>query len=418
MCCESCDGRLQENRDLNAVEVKDLTKNYRIYRRPFDRLKEAVLRKPRHDLVKALQNVTFHVPLGGTLGIIGENGAGKSTLLKILAGTVSPTSGSAFKQGRTAALLELGSGFHPEFSGRRNIYLNAALMGLTEKEIREREEPIIEFSELKDAIERPVKTYSSGMYVRLAFSIATSVDPDVLIIDEALSVGDQRFQQKCVERMMGFKAGEKTIIICSHSMYLINELCEYAIWLKNGRVCGSGSSASVISEYMAAIEEPKEPKESSARLQEPDGAATGGAVEILIEDVRLLNGRGKALEKPRQFNEMVVQVRTRRKGLPLKGHLSVGIYFRNGKRIFESTTKLADQKYIVFKGTQLTELVIPELTLSGGKYVVKARVGDEHALRVIDEFDTSPFVVESRNPEMGNFWLRHFWKVPNNDVVF
>ena len=175
---------------MNAIVAQKLTKHYQVYRRPFDRLKQAVLRRPCHDLVEALSDVSFEVPVGGTLGIIGENGAGKSTLLKILAGTVRPTSGRFEERGRIAALLELGSGFHPEFSGRQNIYLNAALLGLKEKEIKGREASIIAFSELKDAIDRPVKTYSSGMYVRLAFSIATSVDPDILIIDEALSVGD------------------------------------------------------------------------------------------------------------------------------------------------------------------------------------------------------------------------------------
>ena len=194
---------------MDAIEVENLTKQYRVYLKPFDRLKEALIRRPCHELVEALGDVSFRVTPGDTLGVIGENGAGKSTLLKILAGTVRPTSGNVAKQGRIAALLELGSGFHPEFSGRQNIYLNAALLGLGEKEIKEREESIIEFSELGDVIDRPVKTYSSGMYVRLGFSIATSVDPDVLIIDEALSVGDQRFLKKCVDRMMGFKKREK-----------------------------------------------------------------------------------------------------------------------------------------------------------------------------------------------------------------
>jgi len=223
---------------LNAIEARNLTKNYQVYLRPFDRLKEAVLRRPCHDLVEALTDVSFEVPEGGTLGIIGENGAGKSTLLKILAGTARQTFGQMVKRGRMAALLELGSGFHPEFSGRQNIYLNAALLGLKEKEIREREEAIIAFSELEQAIDRPVKTYSSGMYVRLAFSIATSVDPEILIIDEALSVGDQRFQQKCVDRMMNFRKANKTLIICTHSMYMINELCSHAIWLKTG-ICAA-----------------------------------------------------------------------------------------------------------------------------------------------------------------------------------
>jgi len=232
---------------LYAVKAAKLTKHYRVYNRPFERLKEAITRRPCHQVVKALDDVSFQVPFGGTLGIIGENGAGKSTLLKIMAGTLTPTSGEMVKRGRAAALLELGSGYHPEFSGRENIYLNAALLGLTEKEIKEREGAIIEFAELEDVIDRPVKTYSTGMYLRLGFSIAVSVNPELLIVDEALSVGDQRFQQKCVDRMIGFRKSNKTIIICSHSLYLVNELCAMTIWLRKGRVCRFGETSKVVS---------------------------------------------------------------------------------------------------------------------------------------------------------------------------
>ncbi|MBW1943778.1 MAG: ABC transporter ATP-binding protein, partial [Deltaproteobacteria bacterium] len=274
---------------LAAVDAQHLTKHYRVYRKPFDRLKEALTRRPCHELVEALCDVSFRVPAGKTLGIIGENGAGKSTLLKILAGTVRPSLGSVVKQGRVAALLELGSGFHPEFSGRQNIYLNAALLGLEEKEIRERENSIIEFSGLEDVIDRPVKTYSTGMYMRLGFSIATSVDPEVLIVDEALSVGDQRFQQKCVDRMIGFSKSSKTIIICSHSMYLINELCASTIWLCDGRVRSYGETAGVISQYMAYLKggDGKEDTQIDPGPQEKPSLP-----EIIIENIRLVDDKG------------------------------------------------------------------------------------------------------------------------------
>ena len=182
-------------------------KDFRVYRRPVDRLLEAVLRKPRHQLVTVLNDISFSIPPRSSLGIIGDNGAGKSTLLKILSGTLTPSRGNVRLGGRVAALLELGAGFHPEFSGRQNIYLNAALLGLPREEIRKREQEIIDFSEIEPYIDQPVKTYSSGMYLRLAFSIATSVDPDILIIDEALSVGDLAFQKKCIDRMNRFKIG-------------------------------------------------------------------------------------------------------------------------------------------------------------------------------------------------------------------
>lgn len=234
---------------MHSISLDNVHKDFRIYERPQDRLLELVLRKPRHKLFHVLQDISFSVLEGRSLGIIGDNGAGKSTLLKLLVGTLQPTSGSISIKGQVAALLELGAGFHPEFSGRRNIYLNAALLGVPDNNIVALEQEIIEFSELGDFIDRPVKTYSSGMYVRLAFSIATMVKPDVLVIDEALSVGDIAFQKKCVERMNEFRKQQKTMIFCSHSMYHVQELCDTVIWLEKGRIREIGSSHEVVGHY-------------------------------------------------------------------------------------------------------------------------------------------------------------------------
>ncbi len=392
-----------------AINAEKLTKNYRVYIKPFDRLREALIRKPCHELVEALCDVSFRVTLGNTLGIIGENGAGKSTLLKILAGTVRPTSGRVVKQGRVAALLELGSGFHPEFSGRQNIYLNAALLGLEEKEIREREDSIIEFSELGDVIDRPVKTYSSGMYVRLGFSIATSVDPDVLIIDEALSVGDQRFQQKCVDRMIGFRKRGKTIIFCSHSMYLINELCADAIWLYMGKVRGYGKTSKVVSEYLAYIqgEDEKENIEIDAALPE-----SSCLPEVMIENIRLVDDKGRQLKSIKQFQTVVVQIRTMCLGLPVKAHLAVGFDQSDGKNVFGTTTKICGLKPFEFSGKQTIELVIPSIPILGGVYRAIVFVGDEHALRPIHKLGSAPFMIDSKHPEFGMLWMKHYWRFP------
>ena len=395
---------------MYAIEAENLTKHYRVYLRPFDRLKEAVIRRPCHELVEALSDVSFDVASGDTLGIIGENGAGKSTLLKILAGTIRPTAGNMVKEGRVAALLELGSGFHPEFSGRRNIYLNAALLGLSEKEIKEREESIIEFSGLKDVIERPVKTYSSGMYVRLGFSVATSVDPDVLIVDEALSVGDQRFQQKCVDRMIGFRETSKTIIVCSHSMYLINELCANAIWLCHGRIRSHGKTSNVIAEYLAYLEGGDGEDEAAI---DPVTQASSSGPEIIIKNVSVLDDTGKLLEHVEQFQTIVLRVRTRRIGPPLKGHLSIGLEQPDGRVIFETTTKISGLKHFEFVGEQVIELAIPSIPIVGGRYRAKAKVGDEHALRLIDELSSKPFVIESARPEIGMVWVEHYWRFPD-----
>ena len=179
----------------HVLQVSDVSKIYKIYEKPSDRLLEIFTRKPRHTYFTSLKNVSFKLPQGQSLGVIGQNGAGKSTLLKLLAKTLSPTSGEIKIHGSVAALLELGAGFNPEFSGRQNIYLNATLLGMSDALIRKMEPEIIQFAELEDYIDRPIKTYSSGMYVRLGFAIATAADPDVLIIDEALSVGDANFQK-------------------------------------------------------------------------------------------------------------------------------------------------------------------------------------------------------------------------------
>ena len=234
---------------MPRVSVQNLNKDFKIYERPQDRLFELILRKQRHQLYHVLSDISFAVPDGKSLGIIGDNGAGKSTLLKLLVGTLQPTSGEIAIEGQVAALLELGAGFHPEFTGRKNIYLNAALLGVPDDNIAEMERDIIAFSELDYFIDRPVKTYSSGMYVRLAFSIATMVRPDILIIDEALSVGDMAFQKKCVQRMNEFREQRKTMVFCSHSMFHVQELCDIAIWLDKGKIQEIGDSDKVVGHY-------------------------------------------------------------------------------------------------------------------------------------------------------------------------
>jgi lipopolysaccharide transport system ATP-binding protein len=390
-----------------AISAENLSKYYRVYIKPFDRLKEALLRRPCHSLVTSLKDVSFSLQRGETLGIIGENGAGKSTLLKILAGTTHPSSGRLMRQGRIAALLELGSGFHPEFSGRTNIHLNAALLGLTEQEIRKREKSIIAFSELQDVIDRPVKTYSSGMYVRLAFSIATSVDPDVLIVDEALSVGDQRFAQKCVDRMVGFRKAGKTIIVCSHSMFMINELCEKTLWLSHGKICGSGKTSTVVSEYLAYLEGPGL-SESSPQNSVPD--VSGHVPEVLIEDVHFSGADQHKMNYIRMSEPLSICVNTRCTVGDFTGHLAISIEKADGQMLFGTTTKSQGLPPILFSGNKRAELFIPFFPFLKGSCRAKALIADENALRVIDERYSDPLLVESEHPEFGMIWMDHEWK--------
>ncbi|HEX2163414.1 MAG TPA: ABC transporter ATP-binding protein, partial [Thermoanaerobaculia bacterium] len=230
------------------VTARQLGKTYRAYRTPWDRLAEAATGRRRHRAFHALAGVSFEQGRGEGLALVGENGAGKSTLLKILAGITIPTEGEVAVAGKVASILELGSGFHPEMTGRQNIELNAALLGLSEQAVREATPRILDFAELGPFIDEPVKAYSTGMTMRLGFAIATQVDPDVLIIDEALSVGDGYFQKKCMDRLQAYVEAGGTLLFCSHAMYYVSAFCQRALWLRQGRVEALGPVDRVVRE--------------------------------------------------------------------------------------------------------------------------------------------------------------------------
>ncbi|OFE13330.1 hypothetical protein PHACT_09410 [Pseudohongiella acticola] len=275
---------------MHSISVANVHKEFRIYDRPQDRLLELLLRQPRHRMFHVLQDISFDVLEGKSLGIVGDNGAGKSTLMKLLVGTLEPSGGQIAIRGQVAALLELGAGFHPEFTGRRNIHLNASLLGVPDDDIDAMENDIIEFSELRDFIDRPVKTYSSGMYVRLAFSIATMVRPDVLVIDEALSVGDIAFQKKCVQRMNEFRAQNKTMVFCSHSMYHVQELCDTAIWLEQGKIREIGKSDEIVARYedhcnSRRVYTQGEAQANSHQAETPDAVKDCRILQTLVRNV-------------------------------------------------------------------------------------------------------------------------------------
>ena len=233
----------------HALRASHLTKTYRLYDRPLDRVKEFLLRRKLHREVRGLVDVSFSVKPGSTLGVVGSNGAGKSTLLKVLAGTTLQSSGEFEMHGRVASLLELGTGFYPGFTGRQNIVLNGIVNGYPRAEIEAKVEEIIEFSELGKFIDQPIRTYSSGMVMRLGFSVATAIDPDILIIDEILAVGDLHFQKRCVDRIVSFKERGKTILFCSHSMFHVEEICERALWIKDGKIEIDAPSRDVVLAY-------------------------------------------------------------------------------------------------------------------------------------------------------------------------
>ncbi len=268
-----------------VITVQNLTKMYKLYDNPMDRVKEALSARGRKRYKEhyALRDINFTVRQGETVGIIGTNGSGKSTILKIITGVLSPTEGSVRVDGRISALLELGAGFNPDYSGIENIYLNGTMLGFSRDEMTEKLDEIIEFADIGDFINQPVKTYSSGMFVRLAFAVAINIDPEVLIVDEALSVGDVFFQAKCFRKFEEFKANNKTILFVSHDLGSINKYCDRAILLNKGHVVEEGTPKEIIDIYKKILvnqydEEAEQSQEEGQTDKGPEEAGESGAV--------------------------------------------------------------------------------------------------------------------------------------------
>jgi ABC-2 type transport system ATP-binding protein len=239
-----------------AVNIDDVSKSFRLYKERNQTLKSTIMRGRRsiHEDFWALKDVSFDVPEGSTFGLIGSNGSGKSTLLKCLAKIYYPEHGSITARGKVAALLEVGSGFHQELSGRENIFLNGSILGMSKKEITRKLDEIIDFSGVEQFIDQPVKNYSSGMYVRLGFAIAINVDPEILVVDEVLAVGDAEFQAKCFQKFEDFKVAGKTVILVSHSMAMVQKMCDHAAWLRHGELLTVGKAKPTIAKYLGSLE--------------------------------------------------------------------------------------------------------------------------------------------------------------------
>ncbi len=289
-----------------ALEVRSVSKRYEIYESPHHRLWQTLSRGKKCYFKEfwALNDVSFKLKKGESLGIIGRNGSGKSTLLQIIAGTLSPTSGSVYASGKIAALLELGSGFDPEFTGRENVYMSGAVMGFSRAEIDEKFDGIASFADIGEFIEQPVKIYSSGMYVRLAFACAIAVDPEILIIDEALAVGDMRFQLKCFRKLEEFRESGKTMIFVSHSNDDVVRLCGSAIWLENGGISFSGAAKRVVEKYHALMLHGVNGRESASGASGgwavrplPEGAYSTGEGGARVEAVGLFNSSGDPISR-------------------------------------------------------------------------------------------------------------------------
>lgn len=394
-----------------AVRADSISKVYRLYDSPLDRLREVLFRSPRHRPFHALKDVSFELPAGGALGLIGENGAGKSTLLKIVAGTTRATSGSVERKGVVASILELGMGFHPEFTGRENARMNAVLLGLTGAEIRRRLPEMEEFAELGDFFDRPVRTYSSGMALRLAFAVATHADADVLIVDEALAVGDGYFQKKSIDRITDFQKRGGTLLFCSHALYYVALLCDQAIWLKQGEVASVGAALPVVRAYEAFLQQ-KERERAQAEGTQPAPAATEGRRPARFTDVFVHDGSGYPRSEFASGETVAIDLAFETADPSLAFHLRVGADREDGVQAFAVDTRAESFAPLTGRHSYRLRLVFPQIPIAQGEFRLYAFLGDETALHLHDLKVLRPgFTVVSPDYAVGLIRPRHFWTV-------
>ena len=374
------------------LRLAGVGKEYRLYDSPRARLKSLLTGRALHRSHWALQGVSLQLERGQCLGVVGHNGAGKSTLLKLITGTVQPTQGQIERRGRITAILELGAGFHPDFTGRQNLYFGGSLIGIEHEQMAALEAEVLAFAEIGEAIDRPVKTYSSGMVVRLAFALVTAVEPDLLIIDEALAVGDQRFQKKCIERIEAFRANGCTILFCSHSPYHVRQLCDVALWLDHGRVMELGPTEAVIGAYEMHTRLLAAPAADAAASAAPATAASAAPVvqaagedtaAILSVDVANLGGGDPPLL---DSADLVVTITVRGRG---SERPNIGFMIEQSQGV--GITSLATHEdgaapTEVSPGVWQSVLTFPELGLHSGQYVISAFLFDASGLVVYEQW--------------------------------
>lgn len=374
------------------LKIENLSKIYKLYPSQKARFFEFFTGKKKHREVVALKDINLSLEEGESFGIVGENGAGKSTLLKIVTGCTFPTTGKVEKRGKIASILELGMGFHWEFSGRENAILNSALLGLSKGEVRETLPKIIEYSELGPAIDQPLKTYSSGMVMRLAFAVAINVNPDILIIDEALAVGDGYFQKKCIDSIREIQKKGKSLILSSHALYYISSLCNRALWLKEGRVEKIGPAKEVAFEYENYLNSKQKKQEEKSSFEENTPA--------YIRKIRLTDGINE--KKVFHFQENLVseiEIFSEDKNLELK--LGFVLFRNDGIEIFTSTT--FEKPPLKGKNEYFCKFEIPSLPLIKGEFKPAFYVMDGEGLHIYHIFEIPSGIIVEPPP-----WYKYF----------
>ena len=442
-----------------AIEVVRASKIYRRFsqRKQFATLKSALLTgslisslRP-DETFTALNDVSLTVPKGRTLGVIGRNGSGKSTLLKLVAGITKPTTGTVRVAGRVSALIELGAGFHPEISGRENVFINGIMLGLSKREVAKRFDEIVEFAEMREFIDAPVKNYSSGMYMRLGFAVAIHVDPEVLLVDEVLAVGDEGFTHKCLDKFAEFKRRNKTILLVTHSLGLVERFCDEALWLDAGRIKGSGDPKRIVGAYLTDIEQREEQElasgdakareSASAAVVSPDEPAAAvlpdnpvetatapadmfrategrwGSREVEITDVTLVDANGEAGHVFHSGERMDIRIRLRAP-LPVDDFvLGVGVFNAEGVCCYGTNTSIEQLAAERLTGDAEATFAIDALDLVEGTYKLDVAVHkldgypyDYHRLLYT-------FRVKSRAKDVGIYRPKHEWRF-SGDIRF
>lgn len=397
-----------------AIEVRDLVKTYRIYHERNRSLKSVILqgRRARYEKFNAVDDVTFDVPRGSTFGLLGENGSGKSTLLKCLARILKPNAGTVTVHGRMSALLELGAGFHPELTGRENVYLNGAILGLSAKEIDQRFDSIVDFAGLHRFIDNPVKNYSSGMYVRLGFSVAIHVEPEVLLVDEVLAVGDQDFQEKCTMKFADLKRQGCTIVLVTHSMGNIERMCDSALWMHHGRAMASGPSPEVVEAYLNHVNEGRNER---IREQSTIAAVDGRTVRPAVGSIELIDGTGRPTNRVDSQAPVTFRFTYRARDLSVDVRPILRIGRSDG--VWIANVNAAAPVPFVHDELVQVDYVVPSLPLLPGQYEFGIELRDKWLINSFVEIDRAVTFEVVGPPNMHESGIVHLSGDWSSEVV-
>jgi len=394
-------------RDETAIRLEDISVRYRVPHERYATLKEHAIRwlqrRVQYDDFWALRDVSLTLRRGEVVGIIGRNGAGKSTLLKVIGRVLRPTRGRVLIRGRVAPLLEFGAGFHPELTGRENIFLNGAILGFSRAQMQAKFDRIVDFAELRDFIDAPLRTYSSGMVARLGFAVATDVEPDILIVDEVLSVGDAAFQLKSAERIQSFRATDATILLVSHNLALVETMCDRAIWIDRGRVVAEGTANSVVHQYRGGDERAEAKRLAETAGPTPTQRWGSGLIEIVA--VRLKNARGEEVAIFETGDALILEMDFLAHDAIPAPIFGIAIHRQDGVHITGPNTSFAGLTLPTLEGRGTVTYSIPNLPLLEGLYHISVAVVNQKDTEVFDYHDRCyPFRVVNESSRVRERW--------------